>query len=264
LAELTGSSTAHFPDGTRLNGDWRSEGKEVGGSAEHRLQEFPVMTDQKPNGNQSANDPLRVILQHFMQISMELLNALEQSERWPDIEPDLKAAMTAIEKGEIFSLFTVCEKLEREHKVSAEDQFNLHGLLSSRMAIERLARIREIFPEDPLRIGLLLYYATAAGAGFQRFQGSLPVKKALQEWEPYVERDKVRQTGCSTGGIESRKIRADEAQIRHAMVIDMAKKLFADGKSPAVVKGILAKRSFEGKTYTKRQIERILKKAGLV
>jgi hypothetical protein len=124
--------------------------------------------------------------QFLIQESMELFNALEKSKRWPAIKPELKAAVTAIEKGAFVSAFAVCRKVE--DMVSAEDLFNLHGLLVSRMAIERLAFIRENWPEDPLKIGLLVYHAIAAGAASQRLHGSIPVKRVLDKWAPLVDR----------------------------------------------------------------------------
>ena len=219
------------------------------------------MTDHEANGNQPANDPLGATLQGLMQESSALLDALIQSEKWPLIEPELTGAMTAIEEGMIVSASAVCQKLQDQ--VSPEDLFNLHGLLVSRMAIERLAIIRENWPEDPLKIGLLVYLATATGAASQRLHDSGPVKRALNEWEPYVQRDLARLQKCSDGGIESGITRAEKAESRHAEIIAAAQKMIDARKSRAVVVNVLKKQALKGRgeAYSKRQIQRILEKA---
>ncbi|MHB8988355.1 MAG: hypothetical protein ACYC6S_06190 [Desulfobulbia bacterium] len=221
------------------------------------------MTAQEAPGNQATNDPLKLSIQLLMQHSEAFFNALEQSEKWLNIEPELMAAITTIEGREIVPAFEVCRNLEG--RISAEDQFNLHGFLTSRMAIESLAHIRRELPEDPLKIGFLAYCATAAGAALQRLQGAIPVKKALDAWAPYVERDEIRQGGCSTGGINSGESRKKEVTPRHKKVIAAAEEMLAAGRSYSVVIGILHQRPFksEDKPYSKRHIDRILTTAGL-
>ena len=61
------------------------------------------MTTQKVRDNQAINDPLKSLLLLLMQHSEELLNALEQSEKYLDIEPELMAAMITIEARGIVS-----------------------------------------------------------------------------------------------------------------------------------------------------------------
>lgn len=222
------------------------------------------MTAQEAPGNQAANDPLKLSIQLLMQHSEAFFNALEQSEKWLNIEPELMAAMTTIEARGIVSTVEVCRNLE--DRISEEDLFNLCGLLKSRMATESLAHIRKEMPEDPLKIGSMVYWAMAAAAAHQRLRGAVPVKKALEEWEPYVERDEVRQGGCSTGGKNSGESRAEEAKDRYKKVITAAKEMLAAGQSYSLVIRILAKRPFksDGVPYSKRHIERILAKAGIV
>lgn len=220
-------------------------------------------TAEKVGQEHTANDPLMLSMQLLRQESEDFCNALKKSEKWLDIELEVMAAITSIEAGEIVSAFGVCRNMEGI--ISAEDQFNLHGFLTSLMAIGSLAHIREECPEDPQKIGFLVYCATSVGAAFQRLHGAVPVKRVLDEWAPHVERELVVQQGRSVGGINSGKSRAEAAKERHKKVITAAKEMLAAGRSYSVVIGILHQRPFksEDKPYGKRQIDRILTKAGL-
>lgn len=220
--------------------------------------------DQEADDNHMINDPPSPILQSLMQKSDAFLYALKQSEKWPDIEPELRTAVTTIDEGIVVKGFDTCLKLE--NRVSPEDLFNIHGFLVSRMAIQSLALIHDELPAEALRVDVLVYHAMMTGAAFHQLDGSVPVKELVAEWAPCIDRDKVRQEGCSTGGTHAGESRADEAGDRHCNVITEAKKLLnVDHSNRKWVVRTLSQRPLksDSEPYSKRHIERILKKAGI-